>query len=210
MNLTQQAISPVDKKQEQIQELGGIIFDLLDTGFHRTNEKNLKFVRRAIANSIYDAPYLYSGKISKEAKEALVSKKIKRDKLCKEHPISRTLTAEQLISCYETATDKYQAKMRMISTLERGCKVNLVLSSENIRLAPFQKDYTLSEEEIYSKAGIELVDDEVSPLSIYQYRYIYGDIEARSIPEMAEKLECSKYRVRKMIDAKEIERVKIC
>lgn len=183
---------------QKTEPLAIAIFDLLNSNIQYNNSFNNIFVRRCIANSIYDqGPKIRSGLISVKAKEAVLEGKILKKHLCYEHPYPRTRTALDCISIYENTEDKPENKITKINeALYNGCKTHLVLSEENRALYPFQQDYSLSEEEIYSKAGVVLVEDD---LKVYPYTYTHNGVEYNSIPELATLLNTSEYKINKMV-----------
>jgi hypothetical protein len=200
----------VDEKQEKkINDFSGIVFDLLASNLHSFSNGHSYFVKRAISNSLYDGPKIKSGMISVVAKEKLLNKEIERKKLCYEHPYPRTRTAVDIMNTFDLKFGKVsntELKEDIKSSIINGSKVHLVLTEENQRLYPFQQDYTLTEEQIYNKAGVVLTQDEL--LSYFPYTYTYNDIEYNSQPQMAEALGLSEYRIEKMVKNGEISKRK--
>lgn len=162
------------KNNEKLQNLVKASFDLLWTGYHRESEFHQKFALNAIRDGIYQfAPRLYSGKISKRAVDALQDGRLIRAQLCKEHPNPRVDTALDVINTFEYSHNKglsntvIQAQISEI--LYEGSEVNLVLSEENTRLMPYQKQ-GLSADMCYKLANVELVPDIKEPERLYHYQ----------------------------------------
>lgn len=188
--------------ESRSKELAETVYDLLDSGLHKKNPFSEAFCRRSIANSLYDqAVKIPSGMISVKAKDLLDSG-YKRKDLCKEHPYPRTRTALDLINTFEDPSMNTSVTIsKMTDIVKRGSKVHLVTSKENQALYPFQQDYTLSEEQIYSLAGVILIPDSID-------KYRYKNQGFASIPDLSSHLGVSKYQIQKMIKNGEIEVVK--
>lgn len=186
----------------KIELLSETIFKILYSQVHKQNETSHMFVKNAIADSIYkQCPRSnFSGKISFTAKEALKSQEITRNRLCKEHFIPRVKTALDVINLFDYKISNSQVTNTEITfeisnLLEKGSKVNLVLSEENNALAQYQKDHSKTPEEVYALAGIQLVDDEIIP----RYKYRYDNQLYQFQTEIMQSLNISKSKIKKMI-----------
>jgi len=193
------------QKNEKLTEA---VFDLLASNIHKTSDFHFTFSKRAIANSLYDmSDCLRSGLISTKALDKLESKEYKRKDLCKEHPYPRTRTAHDIFKVFDSSFMKVsntELKQEIRKCIDNGSKVHYVLTEENQRLYPFQQDYSLTEEEIYFKAGVELVEDK--KIDFYPYSYYYLENKYSSVPEMITLLNKSKYSIEKMIKCGDIEK----
>lgn len=200
-----------EKNKQKAEYLANTVFNVLATGLHEQDTFTNKFIIRSIANSLYDAstaPRFYSGLISEEAREKILTGQMKRSELCKEHPYPRTRTTLDLMNAFTTKFRKASnntIKSDMADIIERGCKVHHVLTKENQKLYPFQQDYSLSEEEIYSKAGVVLVPD--IKVDIIPFIYTFNEIDYKmSVDKLSEEIGFSKYKTAKMIKSGEIQK----
>lgn len=190
--------------KQKIENLSEVVFELLSSGLHTKNDFSNTFVKRSIANSIYDqCRGLKSGFISVKAKEALEEGYLTRSQLCMEHPYPRTRTALDLFKCYDERIGvvPYQViKEDMTKILENGCKTHYVLTEENRKLYPHQQDYSLTEEEIYFRAGVVLVPDVVK-----SNKYQLNGKSYYSMVDIKSDMGYSLHKIKKMIKNGEIQ-----
>lgn len=192
--------TPLSTKNEvKLGRLVDATHDILWTNFHKQSDFHRAYTVNTIGDSIYKfAPRLYSGLISEAAKEALDKKSIVRSQLCKEHPKPRQDTAVDIINTFDYHRNRGSGntviKTVIREALVEGSRVNLVLSEENTKLVPHQKQ-GLAADVCYKLAGIELVPDVKEPEKVYHYK---GKVYT-SQPEIARDLDIRVTTVRSWV-----------
>jgi hypothetical protein len=144
----------LSEKQKNLYRIGLKYIDAI-VATHNTStpsEDETKYCAGMIGMVLFKFPIMHTGLISVGALNAVQNNEISIKRLCLEHFHSRAQSGRMILREFSSLTN-----IQKLDILVKSCHVHRVLPSENQRLRRLQEDETLTWEDQYKNAGVELV-----------------------------------------------------